>query len=323
MRAFLTGGTGFIGSHVARVLVERGWDVVALVRSPERATFLREMGATLVGGDITEPATLGAPMRRCDVVFHLAAWYAIGATDRQRMYEVNVTGTENVLTEAVEAGVGRVVVCSSVAAKGRAPEGEIIDEQTRHAGSFASLYEETKWLGQRVAEEMAGGGLPIVIVLPGAVYGPGDPSVLGVLFRSFARGWLLAAPALDGAFSWVHMDDVAAGIVSAQERGADGEQYILGGDNATVSDLFGRVSPIVGIRPPRVRIPGWMVALGRPFGPAIARALKQEPGLMDEGLATMNGSWMASSAKAETALGYTYRSIEEGVPETIDWFKEH
>ncbi len=323
MRAFLTGGTGFIGSHLARSLVSAGWEIVALVRSPERAGHLREMGATLVGGDVTEPTTLASPMRRCDAVFHLAAWYAIGATDRQRMYEVNVVGTENVLTEAVEAGVGRIVVCSSVAAKGRVAAGEVVDEATRHSGEFASLYEETKWQAQRIAEEMAEAGLPIVVVLPGAVYGPADPSVVGLLFRFYSRGWLLAAPAFDGAFSWVHVEDVAAGMMLAHDKGRHGEQYILGGDNATVADLLRRVSPEVGIRPPRFRIPGWMMAAGRPLGPAIARILRQEPLLLEEGLASLKGSWMASSGKAQHELGYTYRSIEEGVPETIRWFKEH
>src|ERR1051326_7768805 len=103
MRAFVTGATGFIGSHLAHALVSEGWDVVALVRSPERAAPLRDMGVTLVGGDVTEPSTLG-PIRRADAVFHLAAWYAIGAVDRQRMYAANVPGTQNVLSASADAG---------------------------------------------------------------------------------------------------------------------------------------------------------------------------------------------------------------------------
>lgn len=322
MRAFLTGGTGFIGGHVAHALVRRGWDVVALVRSPERAVSLREMGATLVGGDVTEPATL-APMRRCDAVFHLAAWYVIGATDRQRMYRVNVTGTENVLNAAADAGVPRVVHCSSVAALGCGAPGEIRDETAPHPGSFTSIYEETKWHAHRAAHDLAAEGVPVVVAMPGAVYGAGDTSVLALLWRYYAHGWLVAAPAMDGAFSWVHVDDVAEGIVLAYEKGRVGEDYIVGGDNADLRDLFGRLGEKTGIRPPRFRIPNAVLAMSRPLRPIVARVLGQEPRFVEEGLASLRGSWMVSSDKAANELGYRWRAIEDGLPDIIGWYREH
>lgn len=323
MRAFLTGGTGFIGSHVARVLVTRGWNVVALVRSPERASHLREMGVTLVGGDITEPATLAAPMRRCDAVFHLAAWYQIGVTERQAMWATNVTGTENVLQEAALAGVTRIVYCSSVAALGPGAPGEIRDETSIHPGNFPTAYEETKWRAHLIAREMIRAGLPVVTVMPGATYGPGDQSVLGMILRYYARGWLVAMPRLSVAFSWVHVDDLAEGIVLAHDKARDGEEYVLGGDNAAVSDLFRRLEPLTGIRPPRLRLPGVMIRAARPLGPLISRALRQPSRFIEEGVASLEGSYMASSAKAQRELGYAFRSVEEGLPETITWLKEH
>lgn len=323
MRAFLTGGTGFIGSHVARTLMDRGWDVVALVRFPERAVHLKEMGATLVGGDVTEPATLSSPMRRCDAVLHFAAWYAIGVTDRQKMYSTNVTGTQNVLEEAAAAGVERILHCSSVAALGAGEPGEVLDESRRHHGTFTSLYEETKWQSQRIVSDIAAAGFPVTTVMPGAVYGPGDTSLLSILLRSYARGWLVAMPKTDAAFSWVHVQDVAKGAVLALEKGRAGEEYIIGGENATVSDLFSILAPVTGIRPPRFRVPWALVKMSRPLGPLIARALHQEPRFLVEGLASLSGSWMASSDKAVRELGYSFRSIEDGMGETIAWFKGH
>src|SRR2546422_4888556 len=146
MRAFITGATGFIGGHVARRLVETGWQVTALARSPERGATLRELGVTLVPGDVTEPSSLSGPSAKADAVFHVAAWYQLGATDRTRMFQANVKGTENVLAAAAEAGVPKVVYCSSVAVLGIHEPGEIPDETRRHSGRFSSLYEETKWM---------------------------------------------------------------------------------------------------------------------------------------------------------------------------------
>lgn len=308
---------------MARALVARGWDVVALVRSPERAAHLREMGVSLVGGDVTEPATLSSPMRRCDAVFHLAAWYVIGAADRQRMWATNVGGTENVLEEAAVAGVPRIVYCSSIAALGRGAPGEIRYESSVHPGVFPSSYEETKWRAHLIARELAAGGLPIVTVMPGAVYGPGDPSVLGLMVRYYARGWLIAFPRVTGEFSWVHVDDVAEGIVKAYEMGRDGEEYCLGGENASIGELLAKLEAVTGIRPPRFTVPDKLVSLSRPVGPLVARLMGQEPRFLEEGIASMSGSYMMSSDKAVKEIGYTFRSAEEGFGETVTWLKEH
>jgi nucleoside-diphosphate-sugar epimerase len=322
MRAFLTGGTGFIGGRVARALISRGWDVVALVRSPERAGALRELGVTLVGGDITEPTTL-TPMRRCDAVFHLAAWWAIGASDRQRMYTVNVAGTENVLAEAADAGIARVVYCSSVAAIGSGKSGEIRDETARHSGAFSSIYEETKWQAHRAAHDFAADGVPVVTVMPCAVYGPGDVSIVGMMWRYYARGWLVAFPALDSSLSWVHVDDVAEGVVLAHDKGRAGEDYLLGGDNATIGEMLTRISPHTGVRPPRFELPERLLRLSRPLGPAVSRMMRQEPRFIEESIANLRTYLMVSSAKAERELGYSWRSIEDGIPPTVEWFRTH
>lgn len=323
MRAFVTGATGFLGGRLVRRLLDRGWKVSALVRSPDRAVRLRELGVTLVPGDVTEPATLTGPMRRADALFHLAAWYELGVPDRIGMYLVNVKGTEHVIGAAVEAGVERILYCSTVAALGPGPPGSVGDEGRRHPGRFGSTYEETKWQAHERVREMAAGGAPVVTVMPGAVYGPGDPSVLGAMLRFYGKGWLLACPFQDAGFSWVHVEDVAEGIVLAFEKAGAGEELILAGDNETIGGLFRRLEPHTGIRPPRFRLPDGVVRAVAPLSPVVGRLVRAGPRIVGDGLESIRGSWMFSSAKAERLLGYAHRSIEDGMPETVRWLAAH
>lgn len=321
MRALVTGATGFIGGRVAAKLLERGWDVIALVRSPERAAPLRERGVRLVEGDIAEPATLPGPMQRVNAVFHLAAWYQLGVPDRQGMYRINVKGTENVIAAAERAGVERILYCSSVAVFGAGSTDRISTESTRHPGRFGSAYEETKWQAHERVRALAAEGAPVVSVMPGAVYGPGDESVLGQVLRFYAKGWLFACPFQEAGFSWVHVDDVAEGIVRAYERGPAGGEFILGGDNETIGGLLRRIAPLTGIRPPRWSLSARMMRLATPLGPIAGRVLRTGPRIIQDATASLHGSWFASSLRAQRWLEYRWRTIEEGVPETVEWFK--
>lgn len=323
MRALVTGATGFIGGYLVRALIERGDRVTALVRTPDRAQHLKELGATLVPGDVTEPSTLPGPMRKADAVFHLAGWYQIGIVDRAKMYQINVRGTEHVLKAAVDAGIGQIVHVSSVAALGRQPIGEIATETTPHPGSFHSAYEETKWQAHRHARAVADAGAPVVIAMPGVVYGPGDHSAVGRLIRMYAKGWLIACPYQDTGMSWVHVADVAEGILATHDNGKAGQDYILGGDNLSIRDLLATMEPITGIRAPRFDVPRWMMRATAPLAPVIGLAMRAGPRVSSEGRATMDGSWMAFSTKAMRDLGYTYRGVAEAMPETILWFREN
>jgi len=316
MRAYVTGATGFIGSRVARALIDQGWDVTVLARNPERAREIAQAGADIAIGDITDPAWLNATMPGHDAVFHLAAWYAIGVRDLARMEQINVGGTVNVLDAATEAGIARVVYCSTIAALGTVPGGGISDETDVHQGNYGSNYEQTKLRAHRIAAERATAGAPIVTVMPGATYGPGDHSMVGVLLKMYAKGLLVACPFQETGLSWVHVDDIANGIVAAHDKGETGEGYVLGGDNETIGGVFARLKPLTGRRAP-MNLPNWTVKAATPFGPLIARMLKQEPDLLKEGLTSLNGSWMYSSKKAEAGIGYRHRSIEEGLPPLI------
>ncbi|HEV2686149.1 MAG TPA: NAD-dependent epimerase/dehydratase family protein, partial [Actinomycetota bacterium] len=206
--------------------------------------------------------------------------------------------------------------CSTIAALGTVPGGGISDETDVHQGNYGSNYEQTKLRAHRIAAERASAGAPIVTVMPGATYGPGDHSMVGVLMKMYAKGLLVACPFQETGLSWVHVDDVANGIVAAHDKGDTGEGYVLGGDNETIGGVFARLRPLTGRRAP-MKLPNWTVKASTPFGPLIARMLKQEPDLLKEGLTSLNGSWMYSSKKAEAAIGYRYRSIEEGIPPVI------
>jgi nucleoside-diphosphate-sugar epimerase len=297
-------------------LLDRGWDLTVLARAPERARSLADAGARIAIGDITDPASLAASIAGHDAVFHLAAWYAIGARDAARMEQINVGGTLNVLNAAASAEIPRIVYCSTIAALGTVPGAGISDETDEHQGSFGSNYERTKLRAHQIAAERAANGAPIVTVMPGATYGPGDGSMVGVLLNLYAKGLLVACPFQETGLSWVHVEDVANGMVLAFENGEPGEGYILGGDNETIGGMFERIRPLTRKRAP-MKMPNWLVKAGLPLGPLIARMLKQEPDLLKEGLTSLNGSWMYSSKKAEAGLGYRFRSIEDGIPPVI------
>ncbi|MFY9589125.1 MAG: SDR family NAD(P)-dependent oxidoreductase [Actinomycetota bacterium] len=321
MRAFVTGATGFIGGHVARRLVERGWQVTALARSPERTGALKQLGITVVPGDVTEPSSLSGPMTKADAVFHLAAWYQLGVRDRMKMFQINVKGTENVMDAAADAEVPKIVYCSSVAALGTHEPGEIPDETHRHTGNYGSVYEETKFLAHQRVHEFVVEDVPIVTVMPGGVYGPGDTSILGTLIRFYSKGWLLAAPFMESGVSWVRVEDVADGVIDAHDKGRPGEDYILGGDNATIRELLRRAAVLTGIRVPRINVGKRLMTASLPLAPLLGKILGQPPGILRDGLESLSGSLEYSSDKARREIGYTFRSIEEGFPETVEWYK--
>ena len=318
MRAFVTGGTGFIGGRMVERLLDDGWDVSALVRSPERAARIRDRGATLVLGDVTEPETFEDAMKGADALFHLAAYCALGVSDRELMRRINVGGTEAILRAAGEASVPRILYCSSIAALGSGPQGSVGDETREHHGDFPSIYEESKWFAHEIALGLVKDGLPIVSVMPGAVYGPGDVSFISVLLGLYARRRLVVCSFRDAVCSWVHVDDVVDGMVRAVEKAPAGETYVLGGDNESIGGLLERVAPYTGIKPPRVWVPGWVTRASMPLSPLFSRLLKQAPGAVRDGTKLLSGSIAFSSAKAERDFGYRFRPVEEGLPQYIE-----
>lgn len=320
MRAFVTGATGFIGGALARMLRAQGHDVTALVRTPSKAGALADAGVAIAPGDVCDREALRAVAGH-DVVFHFAALYAFGTGDLDAMNRVNVSATTDVVRAAADAGVPRIVYCSSTQVFGvRRHDAGAADETTEHEGPFTSFYERTKWVAHRRVRALAREGAPVVTVMPAGVYGPGDTSLMGRMWGIYARGLLIAVP--HTAISWVHVDDVATGAIAAATA-EPGEEFILGGDNDTIVGALRRISPLTGIAPPRATVPGWTMRLLEPAGPLVAGFLGQSRGFLAEVRRTMAGNLTASSSKAERMLGYAWRPVEEGMPPMVAAIRGH
>jgi len=319
MKAFVTGGTGFIGSRLVRRLRERGDDVVALVRSPDKAEDLRDQGVELVQGDLSSEQAIRDGVKGCDAVFHVAAVYKVGipTSERESMWESNVGGTERVLDAAIEAGVPRIVYVSTVAVFGNT-SGNVVDESYHRPGDdFLSCYDETKYRSHQVALDRIAKGAPIVIVQPGGVYGPGDHSELGNIIDQTRTGKLRMLMFPDTGFNLVHVDDVADGILRAYDQGAVGESYVLGGQIARMRDLIEKVAEIAGRKAPKREMPVAAMKMAIPIGPLVGKAMGFPPNLR-ELIRTSDGvTYWATDDKARRELGYAPRDMDTGLRETL------
>lgn len=322
MRYFVTGATGFVGGEVARQLVARGDEVVALVRSPERARNLAALGVTLAAGDVTERESLRAPMSGVDGVFHIAGWYKVGARDTRPGVAINVEGTRNVLKTMRDLGVARGVYTSTAAVfsdtRGRVP-----DETYRYNGPFLTEYDRTKWLAHyQVAEPLIAAGLPLVIVMPGLVYGPGDTSLLHDTLASYIRRRLPVAPS-GVKYCWGHVEDTARGHLLAMDRGTLGESYLITGPVHGLDEALALAERVTGIPAPRVWLsPGLMRASAtmiRPFeGPLGLQGAYTSEGLRD----TAGVTYLGSNEKAKREFGFAPRSLADGLPSALAWEME-
>jgi nucleoside-diphosphate-sugar epimerase len=319
VKIFLTGGTGFIGSEVARRLRARGDDVVALVRDPARATQLTEIGCRAVNGDLGDEDAIREGMAGVDAVIHGAAIYEVGIprSRRPQMYEANVVGTERILRLAGEAGVKKIVYVSTVNAFGNT-EGKVVDERHVHTERYVSYYDETKHLAHKAAKAAIERGAPVVIVQPGAVYGPGDKSPQGNLINQFLAGRLPAKTFPEAGLNMVHRDDVADGILLCLDKGKAGEQYVLGGELTTIGGIIDTVAKVAGKKAPGMVIPAVVMKAISPLGPVIGPALGMGPNLGEIIKATNNVTYWAKDDKARTQLGYAPRRLEQGLRDTLE-----
>lgn len=319
MKVFLTGGTGFIGGHVARKLRERGDHVRALVRSPGKAGDLREIGCELVSGSLEDAGAISAALEGCDAAIHGAAIYEVGipADRREAMREANVVGTETVLGAALAAATPRVVYISTVAAFGDT-HGEVVDETYEHPGeSFTTYYEQTKYEAHQVAKALIADGLNCVIVQPGGVYGPGDHSELGNLTKQVLAGKLPLIPFPDFGLVVVHVEDVADGILLALDRGEIGEQYVLGAEPTTNRELVQTVAEIGGRKPPTRSLPTGLIKAIAPAGSLVGPLMGYPPNMRELISSTDGVTFWSTSAKAKAQLGYAPRELRATITDTL------
>ena len=319
MRAFVTGGTGFIGGVLARRLRDRGDDVVALVRSPSKAAELIALGCELVEGDLGDRDVLRKGMDGCDAAFHAAAVYRVGIPESERpaMFEANVGGTERVLDAAIEAGVGRIVYVSTIGAFGNT-HGRVVDETYRRTpGDWLSAYDETKYLAHEAAVERIGRGAPILIAQPGGVYGPGDHSDLANFIEQVRKGRLKVLAFPDTGFNFLHVEDAAQGILLVHDRGRIGEAYVLGGQLTTIREAIETVARLSGRKPPRITLPPVLAKMAIPIGPLVGRVMGTGPNLRELIRAADGVTYWATDAKARGELGYAPRDLETGLGQTL------
>jgi nucleoside-diphosphate-sugar epimerase len=314
MKAFVTGGTGFLGGRLVDRLRQRSDDVVCMVRSPDKAAGLAAQGCTLIHGDLQAREAMERAMRGCDAVFHVAADYRVGVRDeaRESMERTNVEGTRNVLDAAHAAGVPKIVYVSTVAVFGNTG-GETVDETYEHPGrSFTSKYEETKWRAHLVAKEKAAAGVPVVIVQPATIYGPNDTSAMGEQLKQAASGKLPAVAFPKFGIDMVHVDDVVDGMLAACEQGAPGEAYVLGGEITTMRGALEQAAAAAGRKPPRFNLPTAVLKALTPAGPLVGKAMGAPPNLR-ELIASADGvTFWATHAKAREQLGYEPRDMQTG-----------
>ncbi|HEX8689472.1 MAG TPA: NAD-dependent epimerase/dehydratase family protein [Solirubrobacterales bacterium] len=321
MKVFVTGGTGFIGGETVRQMRERGEEVVCLVRSPEKAERLTALGCQLASGDLGDETAIRNGIDGCDAVIHAAAMYEVGipASKRPAMWEANVAGTERMMKAALEAKVPRIVYVSTVGAFGNTHQ-RVVDESYEHPGKeFTSYYEETKLEAHRVVKRMiAEQDLPAIIVQPGGVYGPGDTSQVADLLEQFLAGKLPLLPFPELGICLTHVEDIAAGILLALDKGRLGETYVLSGPVTTMRDAVETVAGISGRKAPKHALPTPLMRAMVPIGPLVGKLMGQPPNLRELISSGDKVTFWASHEKASRELGYAPRGMEEGLRQTLE-----
>ena len=318
MTSLVTGATGFLGSRLAAALCARGDDVRVLVRTTSNRRRLAGLPVQYTEGDVTDRASVEKALDGVEVVYHSAALYELGTANPEYMERVNVGGTENVLAAAHERDILAVHV-SSVAALGPTGTQPAVEGHWRQ-DMPRSPYEATKKRAHLLARSMAGSGARVRISMPGSIYGPDDPSLLGTAHKFLFRG----LPVAIGArliMSFVNVDDCADGLVRVAERGRDGEEYILVSDTATFRQWFETIAEVTGKRPPRFYIPDFITW---DVGDVARRIVPGRPGrILRDAIAMSAGeNWSFSGEKARRELGWEPRTLRPGMVELRDWYAE-
>lgn len=321
MRAFVTGGTGLVGRHLVDALQSSGWDVTILTRDGDRARDLAARGVHVTVGDLTRPK-FGAEMSRADAVFHTAAWYEIGVRYGRGMFDVNVTGTANVFATARRENVGRVVYTSTAGLFAAASRERPATETVVPGAAVDDPYVATKLEAHRIAVGEMNAGLPLTIVMPSAVFGPGDTGPLGRSLALLARGRLRVLPRGLGANTWTHAADVAAGHVLAATKGRAGETYLLGDRVLTMAAFCAAAARSANRRPPRAIVPMTMARAAARITELRAHLGDRTPLLSRAALDLARLDVIVDSAKARRELGWTPAPFDERIRQTMAWYVE-
>ncbi len=325
MKIFLTGATGFVGSHVARALAAAGADLRILTRTTSTLKSLEGIRGDTVMGDLRDVESLRAAVVGCDAVMHVAADYRLWVTDPDAMYAANVQGTRDLLRLAREANVRRVVYTSSVATMGFKADGRVVDETSPVSlDDMIGHYKRSKFLGEQEAISAARAGQQVMILNPTTPIGAGDlkPTPTGRIVVDFLRGKFPAY--MDTGLNLVDVAQVAATHVAALERGTPGERYILGGENLTLKQMLDRMAVLTGIPSPTMRVPHAVAMAFAVFDEMVTGRMRgMEPRATVEAVRMGKKKMFASSAKAERELGFKIKPVDDALRAAVDWFRAH
>ena len=324
MKALVTGATGFVGGAVARALIRAGVDVRVLARSQSDTQNLSGLPVERVEGDLLNPASLRTALAGCQQLYHVAAYYALWAKDPSIFYDINVTGTCNVLTAARLAGIQRTVYCSTIGAIGLPADGGLGSENTPVSlDQMAGHYKRSKYLAEQEVLKFASEGLPVVIVNPSAPVGAADvkPTPTGQVIVDFMKGRMPAY--IETGLNIVDVDDVAAGHLLAMEKGRQGERYILGCRNLMLKDVFDILSGLTGIKAPSLRLPRSAVLPLAYVNQWIANLTGQPPRIPLEGVKMAKYRMHYDCSKAIRELGIPQTPPEAALEKAVQWFRSH
>ena len=323
MKIFVTGATGFVGSHVARVLEEQGADLRLLVRPTSDPRNIRDLKAERVTGDLRDPASLEKVMMGCDAVFHVAADYRLWVTDPEQMYRTNVEGTRALLQAARNSHVRRVVYTSSVATLGFTSNGRIADESAPVSlDDMIGHYKRSKFMAEEVAIKAGKNGMDVVVVNPSTPVGEQDikPTPTGRIVVDFLKKKFPAY--VDTGLNLVDVRTCAQGHLAAFEHGKSGERYVLGGENLTLKQILDKLAAITGLPSPTVKLPYFVALASGVVDTAFTGwLLRKEPRVTIDAVRMGRKKMFVTSAKAERELGWKSGAVDEALRRAVDWFR--
>ena len=325
MKVLVTGATGFIGGNLVRELIRSGYQVRAVVRPESDRRNLDGLDIEIVWGDLRDKSSLSAALEGCEGLFHTAASYTFWAPDPQRIYQTNITGTENILSAALQTGIKKVVYTSSECTLRLSGNGSLGNEDTlADSNELPGHYKRSKCLAERLALKLCREGLPLVVVNPTAPIGPYDikPTPTGQMIVDFINRRMPAY--VNAGLNVVAVEDVARGHILAMEKGRVGERFLLGNRNLTLREIFGILERLTRIRAPRFRIPLWS-ALAAAYADEFfnGRILKRQPRIPIDAVKAARKFRHFDCSKAVRELGFPQTPVEEGFEKAIRWFGQN
>jgi len=325
MKVFITGATGFIGTHLVKRLAQTEHEMCCSVRKTSNVRVLGELGTNLITGDVTDRDCLLEGMKGCDWVLNLANIYSFWEPNKQVYTDVNVEGTRNVMEAALETGVSKVVHVSTVVTYGKPADCPFTEECSVGPVRF-SEYARTKYEGDLIAWELyEKKGLPLVMIYPGGVLGPGDPKPSGQYIQNLIHRRLPATVFHDVILTWVHVRDVAEAILKAAEKEDNiGEKYIVCKHQLSFREINEMINEISGVPLPKLTFPDWLAMVNATLLTGLANLIKKPPmwGMATDQISTMKEGFKADGSKAERELGITYTPIRVALEEAIASYQE-